>query len=316
VSDPEALVRLLNAGDTAAAPSAVETVAAGSAADGAGTADPDLATSDAAPAVPGAVETAAADGASAPTPVVASAADFDVIGAVSRLNDALGQLFDGTGEEAALTPEAEAANPELAAVSKEMIAMARAQAEAMERGETLLQIPVPLGAERSAKVLADRCWDGASITVDSLPTVLLWMDILSISTNLDIVEVRADNRLLFMEAALNPEQISACLARSDSDYAAALLANSEFLRETARNELFAAFLFRNVPRYPLDIAGVSLEGERYAQLADGRKLSVGSAPAVDSRVAVIGDLGLLIRVADGYRVNLYPNDMGWFVSGG
>ena len=118
-----------------------------------------------------------------------------------------------------------------------------------------------------------------------------------------------------MEAALHPHRIRACLKRVDNDYAAALLANSEFLSEMARNNLFAAFLLRSVPRYPMDLAGINLDGERFAQLADGRKLAEGSAPGVDSRLTVIGDLGLLVRVADGYRVNLYGDNIGWLVSG-
>jgi type III secretion system YscD/HrpQ family protein len=303
ISDPDALVRLINETETPGSGSLPATVTE---------------TTESPTAPPMLSETSVDDGVAgaAPSPAVAGVADFDVMGAVGRLNSAMEKLFGDSGGEPALTEEAEAANPELADVSQEMIAMARAQADALERGETLLKVPAPLEAERASEILVDRCWDGGSITLDSLPAVLLWMDILSISTNLDITEIRSDNRLLFMEAALNPDQIRECLARSDSEFATALLQNSEFLRETSRNELFAVFLFRNVPRYPLDIAGVSLEGSRYAQLTDGRKLSVGSAPNIDSRVAVIGDLGLLIRVTDGYRVNLYASDMGWFVSGG
>jgi hypothetical protein len=168
---------------------------------------------------------------------------------------------------------------------------------------------------RSSVELTGRCWDGAHITVENLPTVLLWMDILSISSNLDISQVRPDSRLLFMEAALNPERIRQCLRRIGNEYGGALLRNSDFLREMSRNDLFAAFLLRNVQSYPLDLAGVSLEGERYAQLIDGRKIGEGAAPAVDSRLMVIGDLGLLIRVSDGYRVNLYRDDIGWLISG-
>ena len=257
------------------------------------------------------------DAATEPTEVAqpALAAAFDAGATVGRLNDAIRQLFDTSGDEAQLTPEAQSQNPELSAVSKEMIALAEAQSEALARGETLLAASAALGAEPALVLPSETCWAGSHITVESLPTVLLWMDILSISTNLDIAEVRPDSRLLFMEAALNPDRIRACLKRVDNDYGAALLANSEFLSEMARNNLFAAFLFRSVPRYPLDLAGINLDGERFAQLVDGRKLAEGAAPGVDSRLTVIGDLGLLIRVSDGYRVNLYGDNIGWLVSG-
>ena len=271
VSDPDAIVRILNTDDVATEPADI--------------AQPAL------------------------------AAAFDAGATVGRLNDAIRQLFDTSGDEAQLTPEAQSQNPELAAVSKEMIALAKAQSEALARGETLLAATEALGAEPALVLPSETCWAGSHITVESLPTVLLWMDILSISTNLDIAEVRPDSRLMFMEAALNPDRIRECLKRVDNDYGAALLANSEFLSEMARNNLFAAFLLRSVPRYPMDLAGINLDGERFAQLVDGRKLAEGSAPGVDSRLAVIGDLGLLIRVSDGYRVNLYDDNIGWLVSG-
>jgi hypothetical protein len=270
ISDPDAIVRLLNGED--------------------GSADPTAA------------------------PLVASA--FDASAVLGRLNAALALLYDTTGTEPRLTADAQAVNPELASVSKEMIAMADAQTDALARGETLLAVPLPLQAEPAAMKTSGNCWAGSHITVESLPTVLLWMDILSISSNLDIVKVRPDSRILFMEAALNPDRIRDCLLSAGNDYSAALLQNSVFLQEMARNEMFAAFLFRSVPRHPLDLAGISLSGDRYAQLVDGRKLGEGAAPSVDSRLTVIGDLGLLIRVADGYRVNLYGDDIGWLVSGG
>lgn len=255
------------------------------------------------------------EAAEAPAEPEALAASVDTAATLGRLNEALAGLFDMTGSAPELTADAMAQNPELDAVSKELVALAQAQAEAMARGESLLTGPAPLEAEATPTARGAKCWDGSNITVESLPTVLLWMDILSVSTNLDIAAVNPESRILFMEAALNPDRIRACLRGGETEYGAAILAESEFLRETARNDSFAAFLFRNVQRYPLALAGINLSGERYAQLTDGRKLTEGAAPSVDSRLSVIGDLGLLIRVSGGYRVNLYGDDIGWLVSG-
>lgn len=84
--------------------------------------------------------------------------------------------------------------------------------------------------------------------------------------------------------------------------------------ESTRNRDFGQFLFRNVPVFDLALTGVNLQGDRYVQAVDGRRLRAGMAPTLNSRLSVIGDLGALFRVEGGYLVLLYPQTLSWRIA--
>jgi hypothetical protein len=136
------------------------------------------------------------------------------------------------------------------------------------------------------------------------------------STNpaMDLDDLSGENRRLLFELALSPDRIRACLQRLGGEDAQTLLLASVFLQETQRNESFGQFLFRNVPRFALDIRGINLTGERYVVLSDGTKLFEGAAPDLGSRIAAIGDDGVLVRTASGDRVGLYGDQqVAWIL---
>jgi type III secretion system YscD/HrpQ family protein len=190
--------------------------------------------------------------------------------------------------------------------------LAQMQEIRLATGQSLL--PQPIAAARRPVGATDgSCWAGATITVEKLPVLLLWMEILSIDPEVDLSQVEGVDPRLFMEAALSPNRLQQCLERLDTPYAELLLESSVFLNESTMNDSFAAFLMRNVPRFDIDMSGINLRGDRYLQLTSGRKLREGMAPSLDSRLLLIGDLGLLLRVSDGYSTALYGTDMAWRV---
>lgn len=192
--------------------------------------------------------------------------------------------------------------------------MAILQNEALAAGATLLPGPNPLGAAATEAPRAGTCWPGARVQINALPTVLFWLDILSLNVDLDMAELDPLVQGLLMEAALSPDRLTECLIGVGNAFALRLAAQSTFLSESARNRDFGQFLFRNVPVFDLALTGVNLTGERFIQPPDGRRLRVGMAPTLNSRLAVIGDLGALFRVENGYQVLLYPASLSWRIA--
>ena len=190
--------------------------------------------------------------------------------------------------------------------------LAELQEARLIQGQSLLPQPIA-AARRPVGTPANTCWIDASITVEKLPVLLLWMEILSVDPEVDLSQIDGIDPRLFMEAALSPKRLRRCLERLDTPYARLLLDSSVFLNESAINENFAAFLMRNVPKFEIEMSGINLLGERYLQLTSGRKLREGMAPSLDSRLLLIGDLGLLLRVSDGYSTALYGDEMAWRV---
>jgi hypothetical protein len=191
--------------------------------------------------------------------------------------------------------------------------LARAQNERLEAGETLLQMPRPISAVPREPARAQTCWPGSRIQVEALPGVLVWLDLFSLHSELDVASFDPEFQPILMEAALSPDRIERCLTQIGTPYALRLASVSAFLAESRRNAGFAAFLFRNVPTFEIDLVGVSLAADRFVQTPDGRKLREGSAPDLGSRLSAIGDRGALFRVESGWSVRLYPDTISWRV---
>ena len=194
----------------------------------------------------------------------------------------------------------------LLSMSPVLVALVDEQQDALRRGNTVLQ-----ATRDGAMVQTCRLNDGVS--VEQLPVLLFWMDYFSLNPSIDLAALDGPNKTLFFEVAMSPKRIRRCLEALESDMAAGLLAHSVFLKETAINDRFAEYLFRNVPRFELDMVGINLSEERYVQLRDGSKLRSGMAPNLQSRIAMIGDVGLIVRVADGYEVRLYDETLAWLI---
>ena len=196
-------------------------------------------------------------------------------------------------------------------ISAHMLDLAFKQIGALKQGTSL--ITAPISADGAGAGTGSYCWAGSEVAVEKLPMILLWLDILSVDSNSDLMQVSAEIRPLLLEAALSPARISRCMAQSGSIYADMLVENSEFLAESRRNDRFSEFMLRNVPRFNMLISGVNLAEQRYIHTPDGSKFYEGSAPTLSSRLSTIGDLGVIVRQAEGHAVTLYPEDVEWTV---
>lgn len=196
----------------------------------------------------------------------------------------------------------------------ETLALARRQQTRLSFGETLIVPPAPMAATSGGSRADSPCAIGPAVSVEMLPTILLWLDVLSLDPELDFGAMAAPARPALMQAALSPGRLSACLAMIDTAYSRALIDASVFLAEHRRNEDFGRFMFRATPGFELDVTGAHLIGERYVQTVDGRKLREGAAPTLASRIETIGDLGILVRVSDAYRVRLFDEALTWRVA--
>ncbi len=192
--------------------------------------------------------------------------------------------------------------------------MATLQVEALELGATLLRLPRALSALPVRAPRPDTCWSDTRIQVSGLPTLILWLDILSLNVDLDLADVDPSIQAILIEAALSPDRIRHCLEQADTPFAANIIAQSAFLTESARNKDFGQFLFRSMPGFDLELSGVKLSDDRFIQTSDSRRLFVGMAPTVNSRLTAIGDLGALFRVEGGYQVLLYPDTLSWRIA--
>ncbi|MGR3483830.1 MAG: type III secretion system inner membrane ring subunit SctD [Paracoccaceae bacterium] len=259
-------------------------------------------------------------GRSAPPPVLAA-------GVTTReLGPAFGQLIDAT--EALADADAGGSGPGRGAapvlVPPRMFELAERQHAGLSLGAPPLALPPEpqatepayLAAAREAPGAQGRCWPGARFRLEQLPTLLVWMDYFSTDLTADLSGLTGPNLPLLYDLALSPNRVRRCLEAVGSDMAKELLATSVFLAETRRNETFADYLLRNVARFELPVAGLSLSGERYLQLRDGSVLREGMAPDLGSRVVTIGELGALIRVPDGYAAAVFGREIGWRMDDG
>lgn len=213
----------------------------------------------------------------------------------------------------ALVKKEDEISGDVSPISPNLRALVAMQHEQLQMGRTLMRLPKPLSALPYPVDEPVQCWTGSKVTPELLPTALLLLDVLSVSSEDDIGTVSPDLRDMIMETALSPNRVRDCLTRTGTAYGQMLGNSSTFLFETQRNPGFVEFLFRGVPKSELVIAGANLTEDRYVELVDGRKLREGAAPDITTRIAAIGDLGVLVRTADGTRVQLFGNALGWRV---
>lgn len=202
-------------------------------------------------------------------------------------------------------------------VPPDLLRLVREQQSALEQGSSLLPPspppPSPLAALPTdpAALRPAGCWLGAHVESADVPAALLWLDLLSLGDTGDLGRLDAATQLQVFDVALSPVRLLRCMGGEDMEYAQQLIQASAFLNEIWRNDSFLDYVFRDVPRIELAVSGVDLTGQRRIALEDQRILREGSAPDAASRITVIGELGALLRVRDGYRLALYPGDLDW-----
>lgn len=170
---------------------------------------------------------------------------------------------------------------------------------------------VPLPAERSIELGDRACWPGSRLSVDMLPTLVFWLDLLSVSNQIAMNDLVDAKRGIVLEAGLSPTRVRDCLLGTSSPAMKALAEGSIYLSEARRNPKFIQFLLREDESYDLAIVGAKTSGERYLQIEGGETLEEGASPTIESRISSIGELGVLVRVPNGYMARVYPDGMPW-----
>ncbi len=159
---------------------------------------------------------------------------------------------------------------------------------------------------------SERCWNNSELTLANLPLVLFWLDMLSVTRELDVTDLDVQSQHLLLEAALSPSNTVACAQRLSLMHGAQLKDVSLFLDEIQRNPDFIRFIARNVDAFQLPIAGVMAgSGARYVQVVSGLRLREGASPDPGSKLASVGELGALIRTSDSVSTVIYGKDLAW-----
>lgn len=162
-------------------------------------------------------------------------------------------------------------------------------------------------ADPQAGAKADACRQGSRLTAENIPTVLFWLDLLSVSSQTLFLNFTPEDQALILEAALDPSFVASCMARSGGSKPV----RSLYLAEAARNPSFVRFVTRKFQSYPLDVSGANLTGQRYIQTRNGPKMREGEAPDGASRLAVVGELGAAVRGKNGYSAIIYESTLNW-----
>ena len=144
---------------------------------------------------------------------------------------------------------------------------------------------------------ARQCRPGSRLSLDDLPAALFWLDLMSATNAITLRDFDMNAQSFILEAALNPRLVAECLSRDKA--AAALIPNSIYLAEAARNPEFVRFVTQSLTPFSLDVTGASLFNPRFVQLRDGSKLREGEAPDAASRIDTIGELGVSVLLSDG-----------------
>ncbi|MGV8939888.1 MAG: FHA domain-containing protein [Allorhizobium sp.] len=178
--------------------------------------------------------------------------------------------------------------------------------EQLPSGVRLQEQYRPLSAGMDS-TLDQACWAGSQITPANAPSIVFWLDMISVSDKLTLADLRRDIRGPVLEAGLNPRRIGKCISQSGGAF------QSVYLKEVERNPDFINFVVRSLSIYPLDVVGADVTANRYIQIRNGDKLLEGSAPDRNSRISVVGELGVAVRVADSFSVVIFGKNVSWLL---
>ena len=162
---------------------------------------------------------------------------------------------------------------------------------------------------------ADRCWDGSEIKISDIPNVLFWLDYLSHSTEVSILNFDHRTEYILLEAALNPDRMRACVKKYSQVASTNLNNVSLYLEQAERNLFVVRFITRDLVAASLDVSGVMLHGDdRFIQLRDGTKIHEGTQQSETLQLKSVGSLGSLLLEGDVVRPILYPPFITWKVA--
>jgi hypothetical protein len=184
----------------------------------------------------------------------------------------------------------------------------QAALDAQKTGEGVPSWYVPLLSDRPPAETG-RCWAESGLHPEDLVPILFWLDMLSAADTVSMTGFGRDTQLAMLEVALNPGRIAACAARRPEAQAAA--ANSLYLREIGRNPAFIRFLVRDLPPFTLEIAGADLGQPRSVLTRGGRRMREGAAPDRTSRLALIGELGVVVQLRTALAAVAFDPDINW-----
>lgn len=152
----------------------------------------------------------------------------------------------------------------------------------------------------------DPCWHNSRLTQSTVTGALFWLDLLSVSRELSLVDLDRPTQALVLEAALSPQWTAACAAA-----AAGGQLQSPYLYEVTRNPSFVSYIARDMGNFPIEVAGVNTAGDRYIQTRAGVKMGEGSAPDESSRLLLVGELGAAFQRDDGYSTYVFDARLNW-----
>ncbi|EHS52676.1 hypothetical protein PDO_4654 [Rhizobium sp. PDO1-076] len=162
---------------------------------------------------------------------------------------------------------------------------------------------------------SDLCWAGSGLHIADVPAILFWLDYLSLSQTVSLIDFERPNQLMLLEAALNPDRTRQCAKKLADQTGIHLDAISSYLRETEHNPFFVRYLVRDFATSELDVAGVMLrDNDRFIQTDSGAKIREGSSPNLKSKLISIGSLGALLQQEDAVAPLIYSESLTWKVT--
>ncbi len=156
------------------------------------------------------------------------------------------------------------------------------------------------------------CWSETRLRPGNLSPALFWLDLLSATDSRSLSTFSPGEQILLLEVALNPTQVQDCAKRSPA--ARSAVSHSLYLREIRRNPGFIRFLVRDLPPAKIDVSGVDFSRDRFVLTRAGLRMHEGSAPDRGSRLALVGELGLVVQQKTGLSSLVFDPDMTWRIT--